>query len=133
TALALLLAALPLGLAKQLVFAPRQPIELVHHLAALLVALALLAALLARLALVGARHHRRGVLHHLAQLFQQAFGLFALAVPGHLANLVEHLLQVVGGDGVVGIHLLRLLHHAAAFLGILHALGQLLLPAVHGA
>ena len=41
---ALLLAALAFGLAQQLVLPPRQPVELVHHLAALLVALALLAA-----------------------------------------------------------------------------------------
>src|SRR5581483_7389126 len=37
-ALLLLLAALPLALAQQLVLPARQPVELVHHLAALLVA-----------------------------------------------------------------------------------------------
>src|SRR6185312_9822380 len=128
--LLLLLAALPLALAQQLVLAARQPVELVHHLAALLVALPLLALALLP-ALAGLGHHRRGVLHHLAQLFEQALGLLALAVLRHLANLVEHLLQVVAGDGVVGIHPLRLLLHAAALLGVLHPLGELLLPAVH--
>src|SRR5262249_1844317 len=48
----LLLAAFALGLAQELVLAPRQPVELVHHFAALLVALALLAALLALLTLL---------------------------------------------------------------------------------
>src|SRR5690349_16780748 len=128
--LLLLLATLPLALAQELVLAPRQPVELVHHLAALLVALPLLAlARLPALAVLG--HHRRGVLHHLAQLFEQPLGLLALAVASHLADLVEHLLDVVGGDGVVGIHAVRLLLHAAALLGILHPLGQFLLPVVH--
>ena len=132
--LTLLLAPLPLGLAQQLVLAPRHAVELVHHLAALLVALALLTLLLAALpALAGLGHHRHRVLHHLAQLFERALGAFAIAVLGHLANLVEHLLDVVAGDGAVRIHLLRLLHHAAAFFRILHLLVELFLPAVHRA
>src|SRR5260370_19785365 len=128
----LLLAAFALGFAQKLVLPPRQSVELVHHLAALLVALPLLPALALLALLVAAGHHGRGVFHHLAQLFEQALGFLALAVLRHLADLVEHLLQVVAGDGVLGIHLLRLLLHAAAFLGILHPLGQFLLPAVHG-
>src|SRR4029453_13122632 len=128
----LLLTALALAFAQKLVLAARQAVELVHHLAALLIALPLLAALALLTLLAGLGHHRGGVLHHLAQLFEQALGFLALAVLGHLADLIQHLLQVVAGDGVVGIPLLPLLHHAAAFLGILHLLGELLLPLRHG-